>query len=633
MKTIYLLSDDPAVVFAANEFARYARKMAAKRLSVKRAAQYEPGQPGVWLGLGPDFAGAADSSLTPSRWDDGFQLKQTAGQLLIAGANARSVLFGVYAYFERLGARWIRPGPRGEWLPKLDAWPPEETFDVTERAAYRHRGVCIEGAPAIEHALGLIDWMAKKRMNAFFLQFRHGGTFWDRWYSRDYNPYYGQPHKLIDEECYAYDAQTIVAAKQRGMMVHRVGHGWTAAAVGLRPFGWQTTDEQVAPDKQRWLAELNGQRGLFKQIPINTELCYSHRPAFEGLLDEVMQYAEAHPEVDVLHFWLSDATNNKCECADCAALSPADWYARLVNALSERLYQIDPDKRFVFLSYFESWWAPEQTMIESQRGNAIFMFAPIVRCFRHTLADETCTSDFPAERPPINHVTMPRDNRSYQRFLQDWWKMFSGDSFLFDYHLIWPVHAQLSDVELARVLHQDMRDLRQLGLNGMVSCQVLRIFWPTGLPMTAMAEALWDADSSWEQVKRSYFAGAYGEDAAWVDGYLAGLEALLYDRPPHEKPILTPEQPEQARAILAYLEQHAGELAARQKRAASPAYRESLALLVHHNQFLKLLCGVVTGEQKPQAAKDWLLRSERRVHPFLDVPFLLGQHAHILPTK
>lgn len=632
MKTLYLLSDDPVVVFAAQEFARYARKMASKRLSVKRATQYEPAQPGVWLGIGPDFAGAADPSLAPSRWDDGFQLKQTGDQLLIAGANARSVLFGVYAYFERLGARYVRPGPRGEHLPRLAAWPPQP-FDLTERAAYRHRGVCIEGAPSVDHALGLIDWMARKRMNAFFLQFRHGGTFWDRWYAREYNPHFGQPRALTDEECYAMDDQVIAAAKQRGMMVHRVGHGWTAAAVGLRPFGWQTTDEQVAPDKQRWLAELNGRRDLFQKIPINTELCYSHPPAFEGLLDEVMRYAGAHPEVDVLHFWLSDATNNKCECAECAALSPADWYARLVNALSERLYQLDPARRFVFLSYFESWWAPEQTVIETKRGNAIFMFAPIARCFRHTLADDTCASDFPAQRPPLNQVSMPRDNHSYQRFLQDWWKVFSGDSFLFDYHLIWPVHAQLSDVELGRVLHQDMRDLRGLGLNGMVSCQVLRVFWPTGLPMTAMAEALWDAGSDWEQVKRDYFAAAYGEDAAWVETYLAGLEGVLYDLPAHEKPILNAQQPERARAICDYLDRHADELTARHKRATGPVYRESLALLVHHLQCLKRLAGIVTGDQESAAARDWLLRSERRVHPFLDVPFLLGQHKHLIDSK
>ncbi len=248
------------------------------------------------------------------------------------------------------------------------------------------------------------------------------------------------------------------------------------------------------PDKQRWLAELGGKRELFHKTPINTELCYSHPPAFDALIGELAAYAQAHPEVDVLHFWLSDATNNKCECPDCAALSPADWYARLVNTLSERLHQIDPQRRFVFLSYFESWWPPEKHVVESSRGNAIFMFAPIARCFRHALADETCASDSPLQRPALNHVVMPRDNRTYTRFLDNWWKVFTGDSFLFDYHLMWAVHEQVMDTALGQVMHEDMRDLKKLGLNGMVSCQVMRSFWPTGLAMAAMAETLWNAD-------------------------------------------------------------------------------------------------------------------------------------------
>jgi len=628
MNQIYILAptDEPVLAYAAREFARYARKIASARLRVKLLDQYQPGLPGIWLGVGAAFNGAADASIAPCNWDDGYQIKQIGDQLLIAGANGRSALFGVYAYFERLGARWVRPGPRGEWLPKLERLP-VEPFEVVERPSYRHRGICIEGAPSIEHALGIVDWMAKRRMNTFFLQFQHAGTFWDRWYARSYNPYFGRPKRLTDEECYALDDQLIAAARQRGLIVHRVGHGWTAAAVGLRPFGWQTTEEQVAPDKQRWLAELGGRRELFHKTPINTELCYSHPPAYDALIGELAAYAQAHPEVDVLHFWLSDATNNKCECPDCAALSPADWYARLVNTLSERLHQIDPQRRFVFLSYFESWWPPEKQVIESNRGNAIFMFAPIARCFRHALADESCASDFPPQRPALNHVVMPRDNRTYTRFLHDWWKVFTGDSFLFDYHLIWAVHEQVMDTALGRVMHEDMRDLRQLGLNGMVSCQVLRSFWPTGLAMAAMAETLWNADAAWPDMQRRYFAAAYGDDAEVVEQCLAGLDALLSGAPPHERgPVLKADQPERVRAVAEYVRRGRPALALLMKSASAPAHRESLSLLLHHNRFLELLCGVLLGEVNAEDARAWLLRSERRVHASLDVPFLMGRH-------
>ncbi|MCL5999539.1 MAG: DUF4838 domain-containing protein [Chloroflexi bacterium] len=631
MNTIYVLGNDVAVAYAAREFARYAKKIASVSLPIRKAKAYTPDAPGIWLGVCAEFTHGKWPKLTPSKWDDGYALKRTADraqQLLISGTNGRSVLFGVYHYFEHLGARWVRPGPHGELLPSMTGLPIDERLDVTETASYRHRGVCIEGSPSLEHTVNMVDWMAKRRMNSFFLQFRHSGTFWDRWYSRAYNPYYGKPAQLSEADYRELDQKVIAEVKRRGLLLHQVGHGWTAATVGLPHNGWQTTDQEVEPAKKRWLAKLNGQRQLFHQIPINTELCYSYKPAFQALLDTICTYATEHPEVDVLHFWLSDAMNNKCECKHCATLSPADWYARLVNALSERLYQIDPERRFVFLSYFESWWAPEQTVIEGTYGNAILMFAPITRCFRHGLTAKACDDDSShdgasRERPPLNHAGMPRTNKPFTRLLGKWWEAYTGDSFLFDYYLWSGLHTQVSDVSLAKVIHDDMYALKSLGLSGYVSCQVLRSFWPTGLSMAAMAETTWNRKLRWQALKAAHFQAAYGADAEWVETYLNHLEKLLLGQPQHggtER--LETKPPKQLRALDAFLQAHHVELGARAERASEPVYRESLELLAHMNQFLLMKCQVVLGKTEPSELKQWLLKSERAIHPFLDVPAL-----------
>ena len=65
------------------------------------------------------------------------------------------------------------------------------------------------------------------------------------------------------------------------------------------------------------------------------------------------------------------------------------------------------------------------------------------------------------------------------------------------YHLLWAVWDQFTNTCLAHLLHDDLQDLKQMGLNGIVSCRrSFRVFYPSGLAMTALAEALWDPDVS-----------------------------------------------------------------------------------------------------------------------------------------
>ena len=48
-------------------------------------------------------------------------------------------------------------------------------------------------------------------------------------------------------------------------------------------------------------------------VALNTNLCYSNPEARDLIVGDVVQYARAHPEVDVIHFWLDDGKNNHCE--------------------------------------------------------------------------------------------------------------------------------------------------------------------------------------------------------------------------------------------------------------------------------------------------------------------------------
>jgi hypothetical protein len=630
-------SVDPVLSFAGRELARYLRMLTGSEPDVLGVREVTGRADAVWLGICDQVPLPPDEAMAPDLWDDGYAIWVGEVGLYIAGRNARSVLYGVYAFLEGQGVRYLRPGYEGEVVPRIEALKLPDS-PVIERPRYRHRGVCIEGAPSIAHALEMVDWCAKKRMNTVFLQFLSSQYFYNLWYERSYNPEYAD-HSVSEEEALALDDQVIASMKKRGLVLHRVGHGWTGAAFGVPRSGWVTTDEEVPAQYERWLAEVKGERALYHDIPINTELCYSHGPAFEAFVETIVRYCEGHPELDVVHVWLSDATNNKCECAACQELSISDWYARVINALSEELHRRVPSMRFVFLCYIELLWAPEQVAIDEQAGskagagNAIMMYAPIARCYGHALDDPDCDDGKPWPRPAVNQYRASHYNAFYVQRLAEWRQAFQGDSFAYDYHLMWANWQQMTDTAIARLYHQDLQSLKDLGLDGIVSCQSFRVFYPSGLAMTALAEGLWNPDEPWDEMRGRYLEAAFGEHAAFVDEYLAKLEFYLDSGDPHRRtPPLSNADGGKLAACAEFLALSLAELEARQEKATERARAKSLDLLAYHVRLLQIvvcayqarLAGDPDGaERQFEAAADYLRRTEPKYSTYIDTMLAL----------
>jgi len=622
---------DRVLAYAGRELARYVRKLTGERWSVRGVDEMEAAADTVWLGLCDRLPTPPNGTLSPALWDDGYAIWTSDGGLFIAGRNARSVLFGVYAFLERQGIRFVRPGRDGELISQAEAIVLPDA-PIIEEPRYRHRGVCIEGATSLEHALGMVDWCAKKRMNTVFLQFLSSRYFYNNWYERTYNPRHAD-HSLTDEEASALDDQVIAAIKQRGLVFHRVGHGWTGATVGMPRSGWVKADSPVEPEYVRWLAQVNGERKLYQDIPINTELCYSFQPAFNAFVETVVRYCEAHPELDVVHVWLSDATNNKFECDACRKLSISDWYVRIIHALSEALHRRVPGMRFVFLCYIELLWPPEQVKIDERYGNAILMFAPIARCYGHSLTDPACDDGQVWPRPPLNQFAVSRENAFYVKTLADWRKAFQGDSFDFDYHLMWANWRQLTDTGVARIYHEDLQHLKPIGLNGLISCQSFRAFYPSGLAMTVLAESLWNPDVPWAEIRRRYLEAAFGEDAVFADDYLARVEEFLDTGDAHRRmPPLSNADARKLEAFAAFLDRALAELSAREESASDQVRGRSLALLSHHARLLQFIVQAYQARLagKPKAATraldraaDFLRRTERRYSTYIDTSLAL----------
>ena len=493
----------PTVSFAQEELQRYCLRM-------DPTAQID-------IAILPMPKGMQDALLEGKEPEkhDAFIADVINGKGALYAISPRSALLGVYQLLRHAGCRFVRPGKNGEYIPSRNLGDFEYHRKLCSRFFYR--GITIEGAVSIQNVLDIIDWAPKVGYNAYFIQFTDGFQFFDRWYSHEGNPLL-TPEGYTRQDC-SKDLQRIIAQiKKRSMLLHGVGHGWTSAAVGIDAGGWYEVDSDSISDRQcSMLAQINGERKFYSGKPLNTQLCYSNPEAVNAIVREIVAYAQANPHVDYLHIWLADDYNNFCECDMCRKHMPADLYVRMLNTLDEELSKRNLNTNIVVISYYELLWAPVKEKLHNETRFTL-MFAPISRAYTQSYKGTEISTSLPEyER---NRVVFPRDNGLYLRFLQEWKKVFSGDCFSFEYHLMWDQYRNVGQYELSRILFDDISVLKQHGLNGIMSCQLNRCAFPTAFPNYMMGLALLDESVTFEQLENEYLSGAFGEFAGAAGDYL-----------------------------------------------------------------------------------------------------------------
>lgn len=521
---LHWLGDAAPVQFAAQELARYLGQMTGARVQTSAAVVYDPAAGGVWLGEGAAFGPVVARRVrTAHPFDDRISLEAGAGRALIAGANPCSVVLAAYRWLEELGCRWFRPGPGGERVPRL-ADPLATTVAVNEAPAARHRVICIEGACSEDHVTSMIDYAAKRGFNAYFVQFRDAFTFFDRWYTQEATDRDGQGFTPAQARriCDRVKAEAV----RRGMALHAVGHGWTCEPFGIVGNEWAPTKQRIPAAAKACFAEVKRKRELWGGIPLNTNLCYSQPKVRQLMAEAVADYAAAHPEAAIVHVWLADGSNNQCECGGCRRRLPSDWYVMILNEIDERLRARRLATRIVFLAYVDLLWAPvAERLLHPERF--ILMFAPITRSYSRAFLDAGGDAAEKLRGYERNRLEFPRSPQNNLRLLAGWKRAFPGDCVDFDYHLWGDWRNDPGQMQLAQVLHRDVCGLRKLGMQGFISCQNQRPFFPTGLWMEVMARGLWDPTESFEHIVTRYFADLFGADARRVRQYLESISRLF----------------------------------------------------------------------------------------------------------
>lgn len=553
--------------------------------------------------------------------DDAYEILACPNRLEITGSNPRSVLLGVYRFLFELGCRFPLPGKENEHIPSITQ--DKIHTNIKERASFRHRGVCIEGADSLENILMHIDWLPKIGCNTFFLQHLEPEAFLENWYSHKYNPLLA-PKALSDKEKHQFYQAIDQAILCRGLLQHRGGHGWTSQAIGFHHACIRSTQEP-SESVRKLLAQIQGQREYWNGVPSNTNLCYSEPAAQNAFVDSVVVYAEQHPEVDYLHVWLADEYNNICECERCRTTTPSDQYIDLLNKIDARLSSEGLSTHIVLLLYQELLWPPLREKLANP-ARFTLMFAPISRTFSRSYSQRGSIPPIPPYRR--NQVVLPHSLEENLAFLEAWQKCSCLDSFVYDYPLGRAHYGDLGYHHIARIIWQDILELRSLKLNGYVSCQELRAAFPNAFPEYVMGRMLWNSSLAFEDLEHEYYSALYADNWEEVRTYLSDISAqsscdYFNGLGPRLDPVMADMWAQGADYIT-----HTYPTIKKHLSAESPLQKRAADLLDYHAKYCTLLMralSALAAGNSQEASSLWkrfmtyIREKETQFQPYLDV--------------
>ena len=502
--------DFPPVRLASEELYKYLLRMGAPRLELTLGVE-----PDLTLGLGSRGISAAFPLVEDTALDDQYFIRVDgeAGEGLILGNNPRAVLLAAYRYLTLIGCRFLAPGLENESIPLLTD-PAAFSAEECVTADLRHRGVCLEGADSIDDILRFIDWSPKVGYNSFFFQFEYPKTFLERYYQHLGSTLMA-PQPFTMEDAVRLMPFFDEELKKRGMIQHRVGHGWTSKVLGYAETGWEIAEKPADEETTSLMAMVNGKRELWGGIPTNTNLCLSKSLARQRFTAQVVNYLRKNPSVDYLHIWLADDHNNSCECENCRKKRPSDWYVILLNQLDEALTRERISTRLVMLVYFDLLWEPaEEKILHPERF--MLMFAPYTRSFRRSFS-EIDPENLPQEPAfDLNHQKTPGDVETNLKFLTQWQKhAFASkgfDCFDYDYYMGRAHYGDPTYVRIAKTIAGDMRSQKRFGMNGYNSCQELRAQFPNALANYTLAWCSVDTSLDFTALATEFYRDCYGSE-------------------------------------------------------------------------------------------------------------------------
>lgn len=520
MYSIYKITSNTVVDFAAEELKRYLRMMMPRCGEI--SIEYKPdAQDGFRLGLMSDFS-LDTSEAEDIELDDILHIDTDAEGGIIAGDNPRSVLLAVYKYLTLNGCRWLYPGVDGEFIPIQDIAP----VKYHKMADCRYRGQCNEGAESQQCMLETIDFSPKIGLNVYMLEFDIPKIYYDWYYNHKNNEKNREPEPVSADTVLQWKRACEAEIAKRGLQLHDMGHGWNAEAFGISSLGGWTKDENnpVPEEARQYLALIDGKRGLFKGVALNTNFCMSNAKARAIVTKTVCDYAELNHNVDYLHVWLADAQKNHCECENCRKKTPSDWYVILLNDIDAELTRRGLNNRIGAVIYSETAYEPTCEYIKNPE-RFLFLLGAITRSYTYSVEKNPKIEEFTPF--VLNKSGRPETAEEHVVRAQAWQKFAPTPLIAYEYHFWKHQHYAPGVLSFARRLYEDVHSYKANGFNGIIEDGSQRSFFPNGLSYYVYAATLFDNAVDYDELVHDYCSHAYGDMCDLALEYLKAIDEHL----------------------------------------------------------------------------------------------------------
>ena len=241
------------------------------------------------------------------------------------------------------------------------------------------------------------------------------------------------------------------------------------------------------------------------------------------MANAVLDFLKKRPETNILFFCISDGNDNTCECEECQKLSVSDYYVMTLNEIDRLLTEAGINTKVSFSCYNNLSWAPQQVKLNNP-DRFILAYCANTRSRTRAWPREYTVKKIPKYETNNFGKVVPFELDRCLAFLKNWTDFAPTPAFVFDYHLMWDHLLDAGHEAVSKIIYEDIRSFRALGIDGVASCQLQRNFFPTSLAMTVMGKTLWNPEIDFDEVKMSLYKATFGkENAQKVADYLGTL--------------------------------------------------------------------------------------------------------------